>query len=200
MTARPDSHTSDLRAVYGGEVGLVRALAAGGGAALARAYDRWHRRVRVLARRLLGEDATAEDVVQEVFTALPRAARGFRAESDFESFLLAITLRRARSHVRAAARRRRALGRLVTQGARAGGVASDDPEREAYGRELAARLCAALARLPQAQREAFVLCEVEGLTSARAAGLAAVPEATVRTRVFHARRRLRELLAKEHEP
>jgi hypothetical protein len=49
-----------------------------------------------------------------------------------------------------------------------------------------------LDQLPAAQREAFVLCQVEELTSAEAAILAGTPEATMRTRLFHARRRLRE--------
>jgi RNA polymerase sigma-70 factor, ECF subfamily len=184
-------------ATAGDDAALVRELAAGGGAALALAYDRWHQRVRVLARRLLGEDATAEDVVQEVFTALPRAVRAFRGEADLEGFVLAITVRRSRGHMRAAARRRSALGRLLAFGPAPDGATWADPEREVYGRELAERLVAALEQLPQPQREAFVLCEVEGLTAGRAAQLAAVPEATVRTRVFHARRRLRELLATE---
>ena len=51
-----------------------------------------------------------------------------------------------------------------------------------------------------AQRVAFVLCDVQELTSAEAGALAGVPEATVRTRLFHARRRLRELLQPELVP
>jgi len=42
-----------------------------------------------------------------------------------------------------------------------------------------------------------VLCEVEELTSPRASDIVGVPEATIRTRLFHARRRLRELLVGE---
>jgi RNA polymerase sigma factor (sigma-70 family) len=61
--------------------------------------------VRVLARRLLSDDAADEDVVQEAFTALPRAVRHFRGEVDLETFLLAIAVKRARHHQRAAARR-----------------------------------------------------------------------------------------------
>ena len=59
---------------------------------------------------------------------------------------------------------------------------------------------AALDQLPLAQRVAFVLCDVQELTSAEAGALAGVPEATVRTRLFHARRRLRELLQPELVP
>ena len=72
-----------------------------------------------------------------------------------------------------------------------------DPEQDTYRRELGARLAAALDELPLPQRVAFVLCEVEELTSAQAAVVADAPEATIRTRLFHARRRLRDLLAGE---
>src|SRR5689334_6177839 len=63
------------------EAALVEALRAGALDGLARAFDRWHQRVRVLARRLLSDDAAAEDVVQEVFAALPGAMRRFRGDS-----------------------------------------------------------------------------------------------------------------------
>ena len=164
-------------------------------AALAEAYDRYHQRVRVLARRLLADDVAAEDVVQEVFVGLPRASRGYRGSADFESFVLGIAVKRARQHLRAVIRRRRALARL------AGNPFADEPpqpERLAYRRQLASHLVRALDQLPAEQRVAFVLCEVEELTAGAAAAIAGVPEPTIRTRCFHARRRLRALLEEEH--
>jgi RNA polymerase sigma-70 factor (ECF subfamily) len=184
--AHPTAETDDA---------IVAGLRAGRLDALARAFDRWHQRVRVLARRLLW-DAAAEDVVQETFAALPRAVARFRGEVDLEAFVLGIAVKQARRHHRAAARRRRALDRLAIEEKRG----PRDPEHDAYRRELAQRLADALDHLPAAQREAFVLCEVEELTSAQAAALADIPEATVRTRLFHARRRLRDLLDEDHEP
>ena len=172
---------------------LVAALGDGDLAALATAFDRWHQRVRVLARRLLSDPAAAEDVVQDVFTALPRAARRFRGDADLETFLLGIAVKRVRHHRRAALRRRKALERLRAVDRR-GPI---DPEQDAYRRQLGARLAAALDELPLPQRVAFVLCEVEELTSVQAAVIADAPEATIRTRLFHARRRLRDLLAGE---
>jgi RNA polymerase sigma-70 factor (ECF subfamily) len=172
---------------------LVAALGAGDLAALAAAFDRWNQRVRVLARRLLSDPAAAEDVVQDVFTALPRAARRFRGEADLETFLLGIAVKGVRRHRRAALRRRKALERLRAAEPR-GPI---DPEQDAYRRELGARLAAALDELPLPQRVAFVLCEVEELTAGQAAAIADAPEATIRTRLFHARRRLRDLLAQE---
>ena len=172
---------------------LVEALGDGDLAALAKAFDRWHQRIRVLARRLLSDPAAAEDVVQDVFTALPRAVRGFRGDADLETFLLGIAVKRVRHHRRAAFRRLKALERLRAVDLR-GPV---DPEQDTYRRQLGARLAAALDELPLPQRVAFVLCEVEELTSIQAAVIADAPEATIRTRLFHARRRLRDLLAGE---
>jgi RNA polymerase sigma-70 factor (ECF subfamily) len=172
---------------------LVEALGEGDLAALATAFDRWHQRVRALALRLLSDPAAAEDVVQDAFTALPRAVRRFRGDVDLETFLLGIAVKRVRRHRRAAQRRLRALERLRAIDRR-GPV---DPEQDTYRRQLGARLAAALDELPLPQRVAFVLCEVEELTSVQAAVIADAPEATIRTRLFHARRRLRDLLAGE---
>jgi RNA polymerase sigma-70 factor (ECF subfamily) len=172
---------------------LVAELRDGSLAALATAYDRWHQRLRVLARRLSGDDAAAEDVVQEVFERLPHAVKRFRGDVDLETFLLAIAVKRSRQHLRAALRRRHALGGFALHERSGPG----DPERHAYRRQLAARLAEALDGLPAEQREAFVLCEVEGLTSAQVSRVAGIPETTVRTRLFHARRRLRASLAGE---
>ncbi|HEY7374222.1 MAG TPA: RNA polymerase sigma factor [Polyangia bacterium] len=176
------------------EQAIVAGLRAGRLEALAAAFDRWHARVRVLARRLLSDPASAEDVVQEVFASLIPAMRRFRGEVDVETFILAIAVKRARHHQRAALRRRRALERLAVEDR----LGRQGPEEDAYRRELGLRLEAALDQLPIAQREAFVLCEVEELSSPRASEIAAVPEATIRTRLFHARRRLRDLLSAEH--
>jgi len=74
-----------------------------------------------------------------------------------------------------------------------------DPEHHTYRAQLAARMAAALQRLPRAQREAFVLCAVESLSSSAVSVLVGVPENTVRTRLLHARRRLRDLLSEEHD-
>jgi RNA polymerase sigma-70 factor (ECF subfamily) len=174
---------------------LLDGLRGGDAEALAMAFDRWHQRVRVLARRLLSEAASAEDLVQDVFTVLPSAVKRFRGEVHLERFLLGITVKRARRHQRAAARRRRALERLGDETRQA----PPDPEHDTYRRELGLRLATVLDRLPLIQRVAVVLCDVEEMTSAEAGALAGVPEATIRTRLFHARRRLRDWLGEERE-
>jgi RNA polymerase sigma-70 factor (ECF subfamily) len=169
-------------------------LARGEPAALGAAYDQHHARVRAFAQSLLGDAAAAEDLVQDVFVALPAVARRFRGESSFATFLCAIAVNHARHHVRSAVRRRRAMEHLAREPAP---LHAADPERTAAHRELSDALVRALDALPIDQRVAFVLCDVEERSSAEAAAIAGAPEATVRTRLFHARKKLRALLAQE---
>jgi RNA polymerase sigma-70 factor (ECF subfamily) len=175
------------------EHALVERLRRAEPQAVGQVYDEHHAAVRAFARRLVGDSAAAEDLVHEVFVSLPRAIRGYRGDASLRTFLISIAVNHARHHVRAAARRRAAMERL---GREPVGNAAD-PEVHARRRELADALSRALDSLPLDQRVAFVLCEVEERSSHEAAGLVGVPEATVRTRLFHARRKLREALEEE---
>jgi RNA polymerase sigma-70 factor (ECF subfamily) len=69
-----------------------------------------------------------------------------------------------------------------------------DPQQNAERTELARALQRALDELPLDQRVAFVLCEVEERTSREISTIVGAPEATVRTRLFHAKKKLRALL------
>jgi RNA polymerase sigma-70 factor (ECF subfamily) len=162
-------------------------------AAVGEAYDQNHDAVRAFARRLVGDPEAAEDLVHEVFVSLPRAIRRYREQSSLRTFLISIAVNHARHFVRAAARRRSALDRLAREPINH----PVDPEHEARDRELGRALIRALDDLPLDQRVAFVLCEVEERTSRDAAAIVGVPEATVRTRLFHAKKRLRARLEKE---
>jgi RNA polymerase sigma-70 factor (ECF subfamily) len=173
-----------------GEGALIERLRRGDSAAVALVYDRHHDAVRVFARRLLGDGAAAEDLVHEVFVSLPSAARRFEGGSSLRTFLVSIAVNHARHHLRAAARRRAAMERL----AREPEEALSDPEHHAHRASLARALACALDALPLDQRVAFVLCEVEERTAREASEITGAPEATVRTRVFHARQKLRALL------
>lgn len=177
---------------------LVGRLRRGERMAIGEAYAAHHAAVRAFARRLVGDEAAAEDIVHDVFVRLPDAVARFRGESALRGFLIGVAANRARHHIRGAMRRRRAMERLaerdeVEVAQRSGG----DPGEVAMRRRLADRLSAALDELPMDQRVAFVLCEVEQRTAVEAAGILDVPDGTVRSRLFHARKRLRELLASE---
>jgi len=173
------------------QTALVERLQRGDVAALEMVYRQHHQAVRAFARRLLGNDELAEDLVHDVFLGAPAAFGRFRGESGVRTFLVGLAVNKAKHYVRAAVRRRRtidAFGREPPPGGEA------VPDRDHERRELAGELQRALDRLPVDERIAVVLCEVEERTSREVALLVGAPEATVRTRVFRAKRKLREML------
>lgn len=160
--------------------------------AIAEIYDQHHAAVRSFARRLLGDDVSAEDLVHDVFVALPAAMRRYEGGS-LRAYLLSMAVNLARRHVRTAIQRRKATARIQAD---ASVCPPEVPPCEVERRELADQLHRALDALPLDQRAAFVLVVVEERSSTEAAEIAGVPEGTIRTRVFHARRRLQEILRK----
>jgi RNA polymerase sigma-70 factor, ECF subfamily len=172
---------------------LPSRLRAGHPQAVAEAYDEYAEAIRAFARRLVGDVQSAEDLVHDVFVTLPNAIRNFRGESSLRTFLVSIAVNHARHHLRAAARRRAAMQRFSEQPQ----ALVDDPEHLARQRQLANLLTTLLDELPLEQRVAFVLCDVEERPSPEAAAIVGVPETTMRTRLFHARRKLRERLEQQ---
>jgi RNA polymerase sigma-70 factor (ECF subfamily) len=188
--------TSLIRPAAGPEAELVRRLRQRDPAAVGLAYDLHHRAVRAFARRLLADDAAAEDLVQDVFVALPGAAARFGAQASLRTYLIGIAVNHARHHLRAAARRRRALDRLGRNTPAPGLL----PDEQAERRRLAAALARALDELPLKQRLVFLMCDVEHRPSPEVAALLRIPEGTVRTRLHHARERLRARLRAQGLP
>lgn len=169
---------------------LIARLGRGDPNAVGEVYDQHHAAVRAFAKRLVGDSSASEDLVHDVFVALPKAIAGYRGDSSLRTFLIGIAVNHARHHVRAATRRRSALEKLGREPSAAPG----DPEHEARRRELARLLTRALDELSLDHRVAFVLCEIEERGSREVAEIVGVPEATVRTRLFHAKKKLRLLL------
>ena len=168
----------------------LSALQRGDVEAITAVYKQHHVAVRAFAQRLVGYVEAAEDLVQDVFVALPSAVARFRGDCAIRTFLVSIAVNHAKNHVRSATRRRAALSKL----AREPEGSSPDPERDAQRVQLADRLMRALDELPLEQRVVVVLSEIEERTSGEIARIVEAPEGTVRTRLFHAKRKLRELL------
>lgn len=175
------------------ERSLLERLAEAEPTAVGEVYDDHHRAVRAFARRLLGDETAAEDLVHDVFVALPRAVRNFRGASSLRTFLISVAANHARHHVRSARRRRAATERLSREPQTSGTT----PEHDARRTELTRALIRALECLSVDQRLTFVLCEVEQRSSREVAQILGVPDATVRTRCHHAKKKLRAALEKE---
>jgi RNA polymerase sigma-70 factor, ECF subfamily len=186
-----DSEVADLLGTAVAPSALVHRLRQGDTVALAMVYRLHHEAVRAFARRLVGDAEVAEDLVHDVFLAAPAAFRRYRGECALRTFLTSVAVNKARHYVRSASRRRKMLEKLAFEPApRQVALADETWER----RELAAELQRALDELPLEQRVVVILCEVEERTSGEVAAIVGAPEATVRTRLFHAKRKLRALL------
>jgi RNA polymerase sigma-70 factor, ECF subfamily len=171
------------------EARAVERLARGDVDALGDLYDLHHAAVRSFARRYLGDEQAAEDLVHDTFLALSEAASKVRG-SSVKSYLIGIAVNLSRHHLRSARRRREALSRLTHEPLAEGAT----PEQSLAREQLAGELQRALDQLSHEHRAAFVLCEIEERSGPEIAAILGIPEATVRTRLFHAKRRLREAL------
>ena len=192
-----EQHIEGLEDVHGslperaGVGDLVERVVAGETAALGQLYTHHHAPLRAFARRLLGNEAAAEDLVHDVFIALPAALRRFEGRCTLRTFILSIAANRARQRARSLARRARKLDRFRSFGSQ---PPPAGPDEMGERKQLASLLERAIHRLPMEQRMVIVLCAVEERTSVEAADILGVPEGTVRTRLFHARKKLREFL------
>ena len=169
---------------------LVALVARSDETALAELYDRFGRVAYGLARRILRDDALAEDAVQEGFLAAWRSAGRFVPErAKASTWLLTLVHRRAVDLVRKEERRR-------TEALDERAQAADGPTDEAvwlrFERE---RVQQALARLPDQQREALELAYYGGFTQSELAERLGQPVGTIKSRMFTGLSRLRDLLA-----
>jgi len=149
-------------------------------------YRAHHQQVRAFAQRLLGDPTAAEDLVQEVFIAVPSAARRFRFETTPSSYLLGIAAHRAKNHIRAAKRRRAASERLSLVPL----APVSRPDDDAHASRLVAHLMHAVDRLPDKLRLVFVLCQIEERDATEVGAILGVPPPTVRSRLSAAREQL----------
>jgi RNA polymerase sigma factor (sigma-70 family) len=169
---------------------LVALIARSDEVALGELYDRFGRVAYGLARRILRDDALAEDAVQEGFLAAWRSAPRFVPErAKASTWLLTLVHRRAVDLVRREERRRTEM--LETRDEAAGGAA-DEAVWLRFERE---RVQDALARLPDQQREAIELAYYGGFTQSELAKRLGQPVGTIKSRMFTGLSRLRELLA-----
>lgn len=140
---------------------------------------------RRVARGILGSAEDADDAVQDALLSAWRAIDRYDPSRPFRPWLLRIVVNAATDALRRrTARRAVALAPDLPAG-------SPSPERQAGRALLGDRLRAALATLPERQRTAVVLFDVEGWSHAEIADLLGVAEGTARSDVFRARRALR---------
>jgi len=182
---------------------LAASAAAGNETAFETLVGRYQHRIFRLACRLTSE-TDAPDVLQDTFLQVYRHLPSFRGDSQFSTWLYRIATNAGLMHRRARARRpAESLESFLPQ-FDAEGKHIPTPEAlqiashidELMDRQmLAARAQSAIERLPDLYREAFVLRDLEELSTADVAQVLAVEPATVRQRVHRARLMVRGYLS-----
>ncbi len=167
---------------------LLTRLAQGDADAFAVMVREYAPAARRLARLVLRNDSDADDAVQDALLSAWRAIRRYDPRRPFRPWLMRIVLNAARDLWRR--RQVRDAMPLADPAATAG-----NPERHADRALLRIRLDQGLAKLSERARIALTLFDAEGYSHAEIAELLGIPEGTVRSDVFHARRALRRDLA-----
>ncbi len=154
--------------------------------ALHRLYERWNARLMRAARRYCGTGDVVDDLAQECWLAICARLHSLRDPARFRSFAFAIL------HRKGADRLRRSY--------REGDVAVEPPDQAIPAtQDEGLAITQAFAALPPDQRFAAHLNFVEGLTLPEIAAVQSIPEGTAKSRLFHARRKLKAALSEPSE-
>ena len=152
-------------------------------------FARHHVRVFRFVLRLVREEATAEDLISEVFLDVWRQAGRFEGRSQVSTWLLAIARFKALS-----ALRRKPEQELDEETAEAIEDTSDTPDVTLEKKETGEVIKQCLTLLTAEHREIIDLVYYHEKSVEEVAEIVGIPEATVKTRMFYARKKLAELL------
>ena len=169
---------------------LVQLIAEGDKDAMRVLFARHNVRVFRFLTRIVGNDATAEDLLNEVFLEVWRNAGRFEARSQVLTWILAIARFKA-----LASMRRRQHDELDDDASEMIEDTADDPEVTVQKTERSVLLQQCLQQLSIAHRQVVDLVYYHEQSIEDVAEIIGVPASTVKTRVFYARKRIAELMA-----
>ena len=174
---------------------VMRRIRAGDRGAVDELYERFRRPAYALARRILADDALAEDVLQEVFLSVWRDPASFdRGRGSLSSWLLTVVHHKAVDAVRREESQRRRQTQAEDELVLDAPTATRDVEDDAWTRLVGEQVRTAMGALSQPQREALTLAYYGGYTQREVAALTGTPLGTVKTRMLSGMRRLKQEL------
>jgi RNA polymerase sigma-70 factor (ECF subfamily) len=151
------------------------------------------RMVLRMAQRLLLNDADAQDAAQEVFLRLHRSLHKFQEDRDLVPWLYRVTVNICHDQ------RKRRKPAVTLEDVPELAASEADPEQQLNAQQRRLRLRAALASLTERERDAIVLRDLEGLSTAEVAGILGTTETTVRSQISMGRVKLKRRLQESME-
>ena len=180
---------------------LVRDVRRGSPTAFGAMMRRYNRRLYRTARAILKDDSLAEDALQEAYLAAFRHMDEFRGDAALGTWLTRIVVNQALQALRRTRRDRVVVPFEDSDAQHEALNVADSPDTGPENMLLRSQTRRLIERnidaLPEGYRTVFVLREVEDLTVEETAAALDIPAATVRTRLFRAKARLRESLAQQ---
>jgi RNA polymerase sigma-70 factor (ECF subfamily) len=185
------------------DLSLVRSVQQGSPQAFEVLMRRYNRRLYRTARAILRDDAAAEDAVQEGYVAAWRHIGAFRGDAQIATWLTRIVVNQALQALRRTHREQVVVLFEEPPAERnpddeiAESLSPRAAETTMLRAEMRRLIESKIDDLPEAYRTVFMLREVEDMTVEETAAALGIPAATVRSRLFRAKARLRESLAEE---
>lgn len=181
---------------------FIDKLRAGDAAAFEILIDRYSGDIYALLYRLTEDAEEAGDLTQDTFLRALRSIKSFRGDAELKTWLFRIAINESRNRFRWWKRRRRDV--TISLDANVGDSDtpfsdtladhSTSPEDNALRREREYAIKAALAEIPDAYREAIVLCDIEGMSYEETASALGIGIGTVKSRISRGREELRRRL------
>jgi RNA polymerase sigma-70 factor, ECF subfamily len=185
------------------DLGLVQRVQRGDTGAFTVLMRRYNRRLYRTARAILKNDAAAEDALQEGYIAAYRHIGEFRGDAQIATWLTRIVVNQALQALRRMRREQVVVlfeeppAERGADDAIADSLSPGSPEKTMLRAEMRRLIERKIDALPEGYRTVFMLREVEDMTVDETATALGIPGATVRSRLFRAKARLRESLAQE---
>lgn len=181
---------------------LLRAVLAGDTTAYRGLVEKYQGRVYAMVYGMLRNREDARDTTQEAFVKAYNNLEKFRVESSFYTWLYRIAMNLSIDLIRKRKRRKQtSFDEAIASRDDDGGISDlhhgDSPNRTLERKQLYGRIMEALDTLPEDQKQAVLLRELEGLSYREISEVMDIPEGTVMSRLFYARKKLQKILAED---
>ncbi len=178
---------------------IIEAIRAGDTGAYRELVERYQGRVFAMVCGMVRDREEARDITQESFVKAYRNLDRFRLDSSFYTWLYRIAMNCAidllrRRKVRRHSEFNEEIGQKDSGGIMADSHAKMNPGKDLERKRLRKKIFAALDELSEDHRQIIVLREIEGLSYEEIAQTMEIPEGTVMSRLFYARRKMQSLL------
>ncbi|MCB9676073.1 MAG: sigma-70 family RNA polymerase sigma factor [Alphaproteobacteria bacterium] len=184
---------------------MVKAVLGGDSTAYRGLVEKYQGRVYSMVYGMVRNREDARDITQDAFVKAFNNLKSFRLEASFYTWLYRIAMNKAIDHTRKRKRRGETgeFDENIANRDEDGGIAdvhhSESPSKSLERKQLYTKIMESLEKLPADQKQVILLRELEGLSYKEISDVMGIPEGTVMSRLFYARKKMQKLLSGEKD-